>query len=228
MESTLYLVCVAAVLVLSVLIYRRRRRPGQRREEDQTARLALLAADLRAGGAGLVGGRGRVEGEVRVDVMSDRASCVGVCASPGLQVIYWFRLGLDNGHQVRLGGDSGQTTARTAVAAIRLWGEMWAGASSVSLHLAPLTQSRDRARISQQAEDCETKYGVRVSLHYDQEGQEGGSEGGGRDLALQLLAGGGVGQQEEGWYNNNLRMVDTTIHQLVDHTGRLAKHYFEL
>ena len=219
--DTTSLLLLLGLLGAAVFVYRRRVR---KRLAAESERLSLLAADLRAGGAGLVGGRGRVEGEVRVDVMTDRSSCVGVCSSPVLQVMYWFRLGLENGQEVRLAGESGQAGARAAVAAIRLWGEMWAGADRVTLHLtSPDTTTNPRLR--EQVEDCQTKYGVRVVVKVEEEevGQAGG-----RDLALQLLSGGGVGQQEEGWYNNNLRMVDNTIHQLVDHTGRLSQHFFEL
>ena len=218
--DTTSLLLLLALLGAAVCMYRRR----ARKRLAESERLSLLAADLRAGGAGLVGGRGRVEGEVRVDVMTDRSGCVGVCSSPSLEVMYWFRLALDNGQEVRLAGESGQAGARAAVAAIRLWGEMWAGADRVTLHLSsPDTSSHPRLR--EQVEDCQAKYGVRLVVKV---GEEEVGQAGGRDLALQLLSGGGVGQQEEGWYNNNLRMVDNTIHQLVDHTGRLSRHFFEL
>ena len=80
-------------------------------------------------------------------------------------------------------------------------------------------------RLGEQVEDCQTKHGVRLELKYE---QEDAGPAGGRDLAMQLLRGGGVGQEEEGWHNTNLRMVHNTIHQLVDHTDRLSKHFFEL
>ena len=136
--------------------------------------------------------------------------------------MYWFRLGLQNGQQVTLAGDCQQAGARTAVAAIRLWGEMWAGADTVTIHLHC---GDTNSRLMEQVEDCQTKYGVRVMVKLE---EEEGRQAGGRDLATQLVSGGGVGQQEEGWYNNNLRMVDNTIHQLVDHTSRLSQHFFQL
>ena len=71
----------------------------------------------------------------------------------------------------------------------------------------------------------ENKSKKELELKYE---EEDGGPAGGRDLAMQLLRGGGVGQEEEGWHNTNLRMVHNTIHQLVDHTDRLSKHFFEL
>ena len=217
----LTLLLVAALLLVATYCYTRR----VARLAAHTDRLSLLAADLRAGGAGHVGGRGRVEGDVRVDVMTDRSSCVGVCSSPRLQVMYWFRLGLDNGQQLTLAGECDQASARAAVAAIRLWGDMWAGASTVTIHLTRPGDTVANTRLGEQVEDCQTKHGVRLELKYE---EEDAGPAGGRDLAMQLLRGGGVGQEEEGWHNTNLRMVHNTIHQLVDHTDRLSKHFFEL
>ena len=93
-------------------------------------------------------------------------------------------------------------------------------------------------RLEEQAEDCQNKFGVRVRVQYDgaassggvQYDQEQGAGGGdgGRALCDQLLAGAGVTQAEEGWHNTNLRMVNDTVHQLVDHTTRLQSHFFEI
>ena len=82
-------------------------------------------------------------------------------------------------------------------------------------------------RLEEQAEDCQNKFGVRVRVQYDQEQGAGGGDGG-RALCDQLLAGAGVTQAEEGWHNTNLRMVNDTVHQLVDHTTRLQSHFFEI
>ena len=89
------------------------------------------------------------------------------------------------------------------------------------------SDSTTRKRLEEQAEDCQNKFGVRVSLQYGQE-QGAGRTDGGRALCDQLLAGAGVGQAEEGWHNTNLRMVNDTVHQLVDHTTRLQTHFFEI
>ena len=136
MEYSIGVILLALVTVLiSVFIFKRRLRSKQLAAER---RVAGLAADLRAGGAGLVGGGGRVEGEVAVYVLSDQAGvCVGVCVCPGLHVIYWWRLSLSNGQVLSLpgagAGESG-TRARTGAAAIRVWREMWAQADRVTIH----------------------------------------------------------------------------------------------
>ena len=89
------------------------------------------------------------------------------------------------------------------------------------------SDSTARMRLEEQAEDCQNKFGVRVSVECDQE-RGAGTTDGGRALCDQLVAGGGVGQAEEGWHNTNLRMVNDTVHQLVDHTTRLQSHFFEI
>ena len=55
--------------------------------------------------------------------------------SPAAQVMYWWRLTCDNGHTTTLTRDRENIMARAAVASIRLWGEMWAQADSVNIHL---------------------------------------------------------------------------------------------
>ena len=90
-----------------------------------------------------------------------------------------------------------------------------------------------RTRLEEQAEDCQNKYGVRVRLRFEEPGDNGGADGGGevgggRDLADQLIAGEGAGQQAQGFHNSNLRIVDNVVFQLVDHTSKLSKHYFDL
>ena len=90
-----------------------------------------------------------------------------------------------------------------------------------------------KRRLEEQAEDCQNKYGVRVRLRFEQPdhgGQDGGggAGGGARELADQLIAGEGAGQQAQGFHNSNLRIVDNVVFQLVDHTSKLSKHYFDL
>ena len=100
-----------------------------------------------------------------------------------------------------------------------------------------------KRRLEEQAEDCQNKYGVRVRLRFEQadhggQGAGGGGAGGGdaggqggggaRELADQLIAGEGAGQQAQGFHNSNLRIVDNVVFQLVDHTSKLSKHYFDL
>ena len=57
-----------------------------------------------------------------------------MCVCPVLQVIYWWRLSLSNGQVLSVPGGK-VTQARAGAAAIRLWGDMWAGADRVTLHL---------------------------------------------------------------------------------------------
>ena len=65
------------IVTISVFIFKRRWRTKQ---ETVDRRMSNLAADLRAGGAGMVGVGGRVEGEVGVYILGDTASagCAGV------------------------------------------------------------------------------------------------------------------------------------------------------
>ena len=92
-----------------------------------------------------------------------------------------------------------------------------------------------RTRLEEQAEDCQNKFGVRVCLRFEGPGHradvadgDGGEAGGARELADQLIAGEGAGQQAQGFHNSNLRIVDNVVFQLVDHTSKLSKHYFDL
>ena len=190
--------------------------------------LNSLAADLISGGPGLVGGTGRVEGKVEVQVRGDSSGAVGVCLCRQLHVMYWWRAVGKNGHALLLNGSKdvsgGDRVARGAAAAIRLWGSMWEQADRVDIFMPAIENEKVRRKVEEQAEDCQNKYGVRVGLIFEE--TEGGA--GARELADQLLAGRGAGQVDEGWHNSNLRIVDRVVHQLVDHTDRLAKHYFDL
>lgn len=91
-----------------------------------------------------------------------------------------------------------------------------------------------KRRLEEQSEDCQNKYGVRVRLRFEQPDHGGGGAGGqgagggARELADQLIAGEGAGQQAQGFHNSNLRIVDNVVFQLVDHTSKLSKHYFDL
>ena len=91
-----------------------------------------------------------------------------------------------------------------------------------------------KRRLEEQAEDCQNKFGVRVRLRFEQPDHGGGGAGGqgagggARELADQLIAGEGAGQQAQGFHNSNLRIVDNVVFQLVDHTSKLSKHYFDL
>ena len=141
--------------------------------------------------------------------------------------MYWWRVVMGNGHSVTIPGlATDNVPARAAVAAIRLWGNMWSNADTVIIHLDTLEDDLVKRRLKDQVEDCQNKFGVRVRLV---DGDSGGEqEDGGHDLCVQLLGGGGVGQHEAGWHNTNLRMVGDTVHQLVDHTSKLSSHYFEI
>jgi len=182
-------------------------------------RVSRLADDLRDGGAGLVAGVGRVEGVVHVYIQTNQEACVGVCVCSSIQVMYWWRLAMENGHSLLVPGTADSITARAAAAAIRLWGNMWSQADRVVLFLDNISDSESRTRLSEQAEDFQNKYGVRAELKYNNIN----TSDGGHALSSQLL-----GQQEEGWYNRNLRIVGDVVHQLVDHTSKLSSHYFDI
>ena len=82
-----------------------------------------------------------------------------------LQVIYWWRLELSNGHSAVPGlatAAADEVTARAAAAAIRVWGEAWRHAASVTIHLD--SEAAASRRLQELAEDCQTKYGVRVAV----------------------------------------------------------------
>ena len=144
-----------------------------------------------------------------------------------LQVIYWWRLELSNGHSAVPGlatAAADELTARAAAAAIRVWGEAWRHAASVTIHLD--SEAAASRRLQELAADCQTKYGVRVAVARAGAGSAAGD--GGAALCGQLMAGAGVGQAEAGWHNTHLRVVGDTVHQLVDHSPRLQAHYFDL
>jgi len=201
----------------------------------QRSGLDMLGEDLRSGGPGLVGGVGRVEGKVEVHVRGNSSGAVGVCLCEALNVMYWWRAVGKNGHSLLLAGSSekgddsvgsgidvGDIIARGAVAAIRLWGSMWEKADSVDIFLPVIENEKAKRKLIEQVEDCQNKYGVRMGIVFESR------DGGAQALADQLLSGRGAGQADEGWHNMNLRIVDQIVHQLVDHTGRLSKHYFDL
>ena len=207
------------------------------------------AESMVAGGPGRVGTLGRVSGLVEVQVLllhllllllpqvrSTSSSAVGVCCCPDLSVMYWWRAEGKNGHSLLLGGELGgaEVGARAGAAAMRVWGALWEGADRVEVTVVGVEGELARTRLGEQAEDCMNKYGVRVRLCFS-EGERGAGAGAGeagaggaRLLADQLIEGRGTGQQAEGFYNMNLRIVNSEVYQLVDHTSKLAKHFFDL
>ena len=209
-----------------------RKRLRQASSVSQATSLELLAEDLRAGGPGSVGVMGRVEGKVEVQIRGNTSGAVGVCLCRSLNVMYWWRAVGKNGHSLFLSGvneasDNNSVTgndilAHGAVAAVRLWGAMWEKADRVEIFLPEIENEKVKRKLLDQVEDCQNKYGVRVVVAFE------GRGGGAQDLAEQLLSGRGAGQVDEGWHNMNLRMVDNVVHQLVDHTDKLARHYFDL
>ena len=53
--------------------------------------------------------------------------------------MYWWRVVMGNGHSVSIPGlATDNVPARAAVAAIRLWGNMWSNADTVIIHLDTL------------------------------------------------------------------------------------------
>jgi len=192
--------------------------------KDDQRRQQILAESMGAGGPGRVGTLGRVAGPVVVEVHGAEARGVGVCLCPQLQVIYWWRVEGSNGHSLLLeGGGNVEEVARATVATIRLWGEQWTGAEKVEITVVGEVGDKGRSTLGDQVEDCQTKYGVQVVVGYGL-----GGDGGAGQLAGQLMSGRGTGQQDEGWYNNNLRIVGGQVYQIVDHTSKLSRHYFDL
>jgi len=196
-------------------------------------REALLAESMMAGGPGRVGLLGRVVGPVLVEVRGNSNGAVGVCFCGQLNVIYWWRAVAVNGHSMLVGDSLGsaEVSARAAAATMRLWGKLWEGADKVEVRVEGVHSDLARTRLEEQAEDCQNKYGVRVRLRFEEPGDAdggGGEVGGARELAEQLIAGEGSGQQAQGFHNSNLRIVDNVVFQLVDHTSKLSKHYFDL
>jgi len=199
--------------------------------EVLSQREALLAESMMAGGPGRVGLLGRVVGPVEVEVRGNSNGAVGVCFCGQLNVIYWWRAVAVNGHSVLVSDSVGSTevSARAAAATMRLWGGLWEGADKVEVRVEGVNGDLAKRRLEEQAEDCQNKYGVRVRLRFEQPDHGGqGAGGGARELADQLIAGEGAGQQAQGFHNSNLRIVDNVVFQLVDHTSKLSKHYFDL
>jgi len=194
-------------------------------------REALLAESMMAGGPGRVGLLGRVVGPVQVEVRGNSNGAVGVCFCGQLNVIYWWRAVAVNGHSILVSDSVGSTevSARAAAATMRLWGSLWEGADKVEVRVEGVHSDLARTRLEEQADDCQNKYGVRVRLRFEEAASgEGGDGGGAGELAEQLIAGEGAGQQDQGFHNSNLRIVDNVVFQLVDHTSKLSKHYFDL
>jgi len=198
-------------------------------------REALLAESMVAGGPGRVGLLGRVTGPVQVEVRGNSNGAVGVCFCGQLNVIYWWRAVAVNGHSILVSDSVGsaEVSARAAAATMRLWGSLWEGADEVEVRVEGVHSDLARTRLEEQAEDCQNKYGVRVRLQFEEPGAGGADDdgeevGGARELAEQLIAGDGAGQQAQGFHNSNLRIVDNVVFQLVDHTSKLSKHYFDL
>jgi len=196
-------------------------------------REALLAESMMAGGPGRVGLLGRVVGPVQVEVRGNSNGAVGVCFCGQLNVIYWWRAVAVNGHSILVSDSVGsmEVSARAAAATMRLWGSLWEGADKVEVRVEGVHSDLARTRLEEQAEDCQNKYGVRVCLRFEEPGDGDGADGevgGARELAEQLIAGEGAGQQAQGFHNSNLRIVDNVVFQLVDHTSKLSKHYFDL
>jgi len=212
---------IVIILLITAYIYKSKLKQKQTEVERRVSR---LADDLRDGGAGLVAGVGRVEGVVHVYIQTNEDACVGVCVCSSIQVMYWWRLAMENGHSLLVPGTADSITARAAAAAIRLWGNMWSQADRVVIFLENIRDSESKTRLSEQIEDFQNKFGVRVEIKYNNIN----TSDGGHALSSQLLGGGGVGQHEEGWYNRNLRIVGDVVHQLVDHTSKLSSHYFDI
>merc|ERR1719270_1893469 len=192
--------------------------------EVLSQREALLAESMMAGGPGRVGLLGRVVGPVEVEVRGNSNGAVGVCFCGQLNVIYWWRAVAVNGHSVLVSDSVGSTevSARATAATMRLWGGLWEGADKVEVRVEGVNGDLAKRRLEEQAEDCQNKFGVRVRLRFEQPDHGGGGAGGGgvggqgagggaRELADQLIAGEGAGQQAQGFHNSNLRIVNNVV-----------------
>jgi len=225
----LYLAILIAVLVFifTVIFIRKFIFPQRGR---QSAKERNFQEGLANGG---VGSLGRVAGRVQVEVRGGSSGAAAVCISRDLNVMYWWRATGVNGHNL-IGdtGDIGERTARAVIATVRLWGEAWGYADEVCLFSNSVNCPKLRLLARQQLDDCQNKYGVRIRW-MEEGGDQGGHEqdqgerGGGREL-VQLMAGLGAGQSNDGFYNINLRVMDESVFQLMDHTAKLKQHYFHI
>jgi len=200
-----------------------------RSRKDNDTDYNHLAADLSAGGPGFVvppgrrGPCGRVSGKIQVLVRGKPSCAACLCLCSELKVMYWWKMTAENGHSVLLPSSESEAVSRAAIASLRLWGEMLGDADKVTV-MASGIQGTLKTRVEEQMGDCQNKFGVRIVIEEWEEVNEGGAS----RLLNQLIGGSGAGQDAEGWHNSNLRVADNTIYQLVDHTGSLKNHFFEL
>lgn len=194
---------------------------------EEEVDITKLRESLIHGGHGSLG---KLTGKVELEIGGQSNGSAAVCISRDLNVMHWWRATGENGTNL-LGNciDGGEVTARSIVAAIRLWGKWWESAESVTINSSSVTSSKMKTFVTEQLEDCQNKYGVRViwrehSNYFDRDLQE--LRDGGQELVQQLVRGEGVGQEGQGLHNINLRVMNGNIFQLVNHNNSLDKHYF--
>jgi len=226
----MYLAILIAICVFILTVIAMRRFVFPRGREKPT-KDRNFQEGLANGG---VGSLGRVAGRVEVEVRGGSSGAAAVCISRDLNVMYWWRATGINGHNL-IGdmGNIGERTARAVIATTRLWGQAWQHAEEVFLYSNCVSCPKLRLLAKQQLEDCQNKYGVRI--RWTEEGAQGADGGlptvradGGRELVNQLMEGRGAGQSSDGFYNINLRVMDESVFQLVDHTSKLTQHYFSI
>jgi len=175
---------------------------------------------------GGVGATGRVAGRVDVCVTGDENGTAAVCISRDLNVIYWWKTDKQQTNEF-LGEilNNEEYSARSIIAAIRLWGKNWREAERVNIYTDKPVSSKLQMLVLQQVEDCQNKFGVKVTMHW----LGNGNCAGGLELVEQLKESRGPSHQaKEGFHNNNLRVFEDSVFQLVNQSSTLASNLFSI
>jgi len=223
MES-LSILAFLFVIVLTIAFTRKYLFPGtQENEED----ICKLRESLINGGHGNIG---KLSGRVELEIGGQNNGSAAVCISRNLSVMHWWRATGENGNNL-LGNciDGCEVTARSIVAALRLWGKNWEKAEIVIINSSLVTSSKMKNFVTDQIEDSQNKFGVRIIWNEDDNYFNTDSptnNRGGQELVQQLVRGDGAGQDNQGLHNINLRVIDGIIFQLVNHNNSLNKYFF--
>lgn len=220
--ETIIIISIIFITLITIAFIRKYVRYQENQQEIMKLRQSLIH--------GGHGSQTKFTGSVEMEVGGQMNGSAAVCISRDLNVMHWWRATGQNGTNL-LGNcvSSEEVTARSVVAALRLWGQGFEEASKVTIHSSLVTESKMKNFVLDQLGDCQDKFGVRVvwEQHSDYFNQlEQDQLRGGQELVQQLVRGDGAGQQDQGLHNINLRVMNGSVFQLVNHNSKLNKHYF--
>jgi hypothetical protein len=199
--ETLYLLVFLSVAVIITIAFTRKYIFARPPDVD----ISKLRDSLIHGGHGSLG---KLTGKIELEVGGQLSGSAAVCISRDLSVMHWWRATGQNGTNL-LGNciDGGEVTARSIVAAVRLWGKWWEKADSVIINSSSVKSEKMKTFVREQIEDSQNKFGVRVVWQEDDNffSPDPPDLRGGQDLVQQLVRGEGAGQAGQGLHNINLR-----------------------